>query len=196
MRDGVRVNAETGEPFEVEILLSNPSVPTALTYADKLMRLGIRTTIRSPFTVEYQRRMGVERDFDLTPSTIGLGLVPGAELQSLFGSQAADRAYSRNTAGIKSPAVDFLIEKIIGAKNRAELVTAARALDRVLCWSFYHLFVGYYPSSRSAYWNVFGRPERHPRFATGFPDTWWIDSAKQEMVASGEPIDVDQAAMH
>ena len=120
-------------------------------------------------------------------------LVPGAELRDRFGSRSADRAYSRNSVGMKSPAVDFLIERIIGARSRAELVKAARALDRVLCWSFVLMPMGHYPGARYAYWNVFGRPARQPRFATGFPHTWWIDSIKQERVASGQPIEIDQA---
>ncbi len=197
VRDGVRLNAETGEPFEIELLLSTPvSIPTALSYADSLERLGIRVTMRSPFTAEYQNLVLVERDFDMIYSGSAMRLVPGAELGNLFGSPAADREYSANTSGIKSPTIDFLLEKIIGAKNRAELVTAARALDRVLCWSFISLQAGHFRGSPYVYWNIFGRPARQPRFATGFPSTWWIDSAKQRMVTSGQPIEVDQAATY
>ena len=69
-------------------------------------------------------------------------------------------------------------------------------LDRVICWSFYYADYGHLAGSRYVYWNIFGKPEQIPRFATGFPDTWWIDTAKEEMVASGQPIEVDQAATH
>ncbi len=197
VRDGMRVNRRTGEPFEMEFLLPGPGAsPNALVYADSLKQLGIRMTIRAPFTAEFQRRVAAERDFDLTYTIIGLQLVPGAELRNVFGSRAADREYAANTAGIKSPAVDSLIEKIISASSRAELVRAARALDRVLCWGFYHVKYSIYPSARWVYWNVFGRPAQQPRFATGFPHTWWIDSEKQERVASGQPIEVDQALLH
>ena len=197
VRNGMRVNAQTNEPFEIEFLLVIPEATNvALAYADNLKRLGIDMTIRLPFTAEYQQLVGVERQFDMTYLVIGLRLVPGAELRNLFGSQAADRAYSRNVPGIKNPAVDSLIEKIIGAQNRGELVTAARALDRVLCWGFYYIDAGHVLGSRYVYWNIFGKPEQTPRFATGFPDTWWIDTAKEEMVASGKPIEVDQAATH
>ena len=197
VRDGIRVNRRTGEQFEIEFLLPVPGAsPNALVYADSLKRLGIRTTIRAPFIVEFQRRVAAERDFDLIYTNVAVGIVPGAELRNLFGSSAADREYTANIAGIKSPAVDSLIEKIISARSRAELVTAARTLDRVLCWGFYHLKFAIYPSAHWVYWNIFGRPEQQPRFATGFPDTWWIDPVKEQMVASGEPIEVDQAAMH
>ncbi len=197
VRDGARVNAETGQPFEIEFLLAQPEAgPSVLAHADSLKRLGIPMKIRSPFTAEYQRVVRVDREFDLVHTVIWLRLVPGSELRNIFGSRAAGREYSRNTGGIESPTVDFLIEKVMSARSRAELVTAARALDRVLSWSFYHTNIGNFPSARWAYWNVFGRPERRPRFSTGFPATWWIDPAKREMVASGQPIEVEQAAMH
>ncbi len=197
MRDGVRVNAETGEPFEVENVLRSPtSIPHSLAYSDRLTQLGIAVSMRSPFTTEYQRLVGVERDFDMTLSVIGLALVPGAELRNLWGSEAADRKYSANTAGIKSPAIDFLIAKVIDARSRAELVTAARALDRVVSWGHYYISIGHLQGSFYVYWNIFGRPEKQPRFSTGFPSTWWIDSAKWQTVASGRPIEVEQAARH
>ncbi len=187
VQDGARVDAKSGKRFEVEFLLSMPEAkPGMLPYANSLRRLGIEVTLRSPFTAEYQNLVAMKRDFDLANTTFTMSLVPGAELQNLFGSRAADQAYSRNTGGIKNPTVDFLIEKIISAKSRTELVTAARALDRVLCWSFYHVSVGNWSSSRWAYWNVFGRPQHQPRFGTGFPDTWWMDSAKEGMVTSGQ----------
>ncbi len=196
VRDGVRVNAETGEPFVIELLLSVPEwTRTSLAYADSLKQLGIKMRMRSPYTAEYRNLVLVERDFDLVYTLFRLKLVPGAELRNRLGSQAAARKYSFNVAGIKSPAVDFLIETIISAESRAELITAASALDRVLCWGFYTVSVGHTPGSRYAYWNVFGRPETPPRFATGFPHTWWIDPVKERMVAEGTPIEVHQAAV-
>ncbi len=197
VRNGVRVHAVTGEPYEISFLLTAPAgAPAELSYADSLRVLGIDMTMRSPFTTEYQRRVSVDRDFDMILTTFGHRLVPGAELENMFGSRAADRAYSRNTAGIKVPAVDFLIEKIMSSRSRAELLTATLAIDLVLCWSFVYMHMGQYPGSRYAYWNIFGRPEIQPRFATGFPHTWWIDPVKREMVASGQPIEIKQAAMH
>lgn len=60
------------------------------------------------------------------------------------------------------------------------MVIAARALDRVICWSFYYADYGHLAGSRYVYWNIFGKPKLQPRFATGFPFTWWIDPAKAE----------------
>ncbi len=197
VRDGVRVNARTNRRLDIEFLLTTrEATPSVLAYADSLKHLGIRMTLRMPFTAAYRNLVSVQRDFDMVNATIAPKLVPGVELRNLYGSSAADREYSRNTPGIKNPAVDFLIEKILTARSRADLVTATRALDRVLCWCFYHMKIGNFPSARWVYWNIFGRPERRPRFATGFPFTWWIDPVKEQTVASGEPIEVDQAAGH
>lgn len=196
VRDGVRVNAKTGERFEIELLMSVPEwTRTSLAYADSLKRLGIAVRMRSPYTAEYRNLILVERDFDMVYSVLRMQLVPGAELRNRLGSSAADRPYSLNLAGIESPAVDFLIGQVTSSKSRAELVTAARALDRVLCWGFYTMSVGHTPGSRYAYWNVFGRPETQPRFHTGFPHTWWIDPERERRVAEGEHIEVGQAAL-
>ena len=181
VREGVRVNAETGEPFEIEFLMTVPGQKTSsLIYADSLKQLGIRMRSRAPYTAEYQNLVRVEREFDMTTTTTLMRLVPDAELRNVFGSRSADRPYSANTPGIKSPAIDSLIEKVIGAGSRAEMVIAARALDRVICWSFYFADYGHLAGSRYVYWNIFGKPKLQPRFATGFPFTWWIDAAKAE----------------
>ena len=65
----------------------------------------------------------------------------------------------------------------------------------MLCWGFYYVSIGNIPGARYAYWNIFGRPELRPRYATGFPLTWWIDPAKQAMIASGQRIEVGQRPM-
>jgi microcin C transport system substrate-binding protein len=85
---------------------------------------------------------------------------------------------SLNLAGISDPAVDALIEKVIGAKSRQELETAARALDRVLRAGHYWVPHWYKASNNIAYWDKFSRPEVKPRFDRGVLDTWWYDAAK------------------
>ena len=57
---------------------------------------------------------------------------PGNEQLDFWGSKAADRELSRNYAGIKDPAVDEIINRIIFAKDRDDQVAAVHALDRVL----------------------------------------------------------------
>lgn len=85
--------------------------------------------------------------------------------------------------GIKNPAVDALIDKIIYAKNRADLVTACRALDRVLLHNHYLIPQHHIRTFRVAYWDRFGIPGVIPDYYHGFPMTWWIDKEKDEALS-------------
>ena len=87
---------------------------------------------------------------------------PGNEQRDFWGSPPADQAGSRNTAGIKNPAVDKLIDKIVFAKDREELVAATHALDRVLLWNYYVVPQWSRPAERVATWDMFGRPAKLP----------------------------------
>src|SRR5207253_10548494 len=101
------------------------------------------------------------------------------EQLDLWGSKAADAPGSKNTVGIKNPAVDALIEKIIFAKDRATLEAATHALDRVLLWNFYVVPQFTYPFARSARWDRFSHFEPLPKYArSGLPSLWWYDAEK------------------
>jgi microcin C transport system substrate-binding protein len=85
---------------------------------------------------------------------------------------------SQNIAGIADPVIDILIEKIIAAGSRAELVSACRALDRVIRSGRYWIPHWYKASHWIAYWDVFARPREKPRYSRGIPGTWWYDAGK------------------
>ena len=106
----------------------------------------------------------------------GQSLSPGNEQRDFWGSQAADQAGSRNSVGIKNPAVDALIERVIFAKDRDELVAATKALDRVLLWNHFVVPQWTYGKMRTARWDRFGRPESCPNTASAFPTIWWWDA--------------------
>ena len=110
----------------------------------------------------------------------GQSLSPGNEQRDVWGSAAADRPGSRNYIGIKDPAIDKLIDHIIFASSRGELVAATRALDRVLLWNHFVIPNWHINSYRIAYWNRFSRPAIKPKYGLGFSDTWWVDEAKDE----------------
>ena len=98
-------------------------------------------------------------------------------------SAAADQPGSRNYIGIKNPAVDTLIERVIFSKDRADLVAATKALDRVLLWNFYVVPQWTYPLVRTARWDRFGRPENMPKYGrSAFPSIWWFDKDKAAKV--------------
>jgi microcin C transport system substrate-binding protein len=163
----------------VEILVSQPAFERiALFYKPSLERLGMTVSVRTVDDAQYTNR---ERnwDFDVVVGSWGQSLSPGNEQRDFWSSQAADRQGSRNLVGIKNPAVDALIERVIFAKDREELVAATKALDRVLMWNHYVVPQWTYGKVRTARWNRFGRPEKLPEYgASGFPNIWWWDAEK------------------
>ena len=179
------VNAQSGEPFAFEALINQPEWERiVLPYKPALDRLGIAMTVRIVDDAQYENRLR-QRDYDMIVATWGQSLSPGNEQRGYWGSQAADQPGSRNLIGIKNPAVDALIERIIFAKNRAELVAASKALDRVLLWNFYLVPQWTYGKIRSARWDRFGRPDPLPKYGfSGFPAIWWWDAAKAAKVGS------------
>ena len=173
-----RLVSAAGETFTIEFLsYSNLFERIVAPYIRNLERLGIAAKFRLVDPANYQNRVR-DYDFDITTFRFTMDLTPGVGLTNFFGSAAADVDGSRNYAGVKSPAVDALIERVIEARDRSQLRTAARALDRVLTWGHYIVPQWYKASHNIAYWDMFGRPERKPPYDLGFLDTWWVDEAK------------------
>jgi microcin C transport system substrate-binding protein len=167
-----------GEPIAIEFLLDEATFePHHMAFIKNLGTLGIDATIRLVDPVQYRaRRDGF--DFDLTVDRFGFSATPGDSLRSYFSSQAAALKGSNNLAGIADAAVDALIDAIIAADSRAALITACRALDRVIRAGRYWIPQWYKASHWIAYWDVFGRPPAQPRYFRGIPDTWWYDATK------------------
>ena len=175
-----------GEPMEVEFLLVSPAFERiVLPYARNLKRIGVRAAVRTVDSAQYERRVK-SFDFDIIVAGWGQSLSPGNEQRNFWGSAAADRPGSRNYAGIKDPAVDALIEQIIFAKTREDLVAATRALDRVLLWSHFVVPTWHITYERTARWDRFGKPARIPEHAVGFPDIWWWDEKKAKKIKGGK----------
>nr|WP_028165091.1 extracellular solute-binding protein [Bradyrhizobium elkanii] len=168
----------SGKPVSVEILVQDPSSERiALFFKPSLERIGVTTSIRVVDDVQYENRIR-SFDFDIITDLWGQSLSPGNEQREFWGSQAADQQGSKNTIGIKNPAVDALIEKVIFAKDRASLVAATKALDRVLLWNFYVVPQFGYPYARYALWDRFGHAEL-PKYArSGLPSLWWYDAER------------------
>jgi microcin C transport system substrate-binding protein len=178
VRDRKLVDA-AGKPVTVEILVQDPSAERiALFYKPSLERIGITASIRVVDDAQYQNRLR-SFDFDMIIDQWGQSLSPGNEQREFWGSPAADQPGSRNTIGIKNPAVDALIEKVIFAKDRADLVAATKALDRVLLWNFYVVPQFTYGFSRYARWDRFSHAEPLPKYGrSGLPSLWWFDADK------------------
>ena len=100
-------------------------------YVDNLRLIGVPATIRLVDAAQYQARLD-GFDFDAVGRRFSLEPTPGEGIRQLWSSRSADIDGSNNLAGIREPAIDALVEKLIHAESREVMTTTARALDRVL----------------------------------------------------------------
>lgn len=167
-----------GQVFRFEFLVQSEAFARWINpMIGNLKRLGIEATLRVVDTAQYQKRMD-DFDFDVTVSVFGQSLSPGNEQRDFWGSEKADVNGSRNIIGIKNPVVDALIDQIISAPDREELIARTRALDRVLLWNHYVIPQWHTSYHRVAYWDKFGHPETPPKYGLGIVTTWWHDAQK------------------
>jgi microcin C transport system substrate-binding protein len=184
VKDGKRL-LPNGEVFTIEFLLDEVSFqPHHATFIKNLGQLGIEATIRQIDAVQYRARVE-DFDFDVTTERLSMSATPGDSVRAYFSSQAAATKGSYNLAGIANPAIDALIEKIIGADDRVELTHACRALDRVFRAGRYWVPQWYRTTHPIAYWDVFDHPKNLPRYQVSDYSTdvgertiWWYDAAK------------------
>jgi microcin C transport system substrate-binding protein len=176
VRDRKLVDVKTGTQFALELLVDDPSFERVmLFFKPSLERLGIAVSVRIIDPTQYENRLR-SWDFDVVTSSWPESLSPGNEQREYWGSQSADAPGSRNIIGIKNPAIDKLIDRVIFTKDRDDLVAATKALDRVLLWNHYVVPQWNYPKVRTARWDRFGRPSELPKYGlSGFPALWWFD---------------------
>jgi microcin C transport system substrate-binding protein len=179
VRDQKLLDSRTGAQLTIELLSEDPSFERVmLFYKPSLERLGIGISVRTIDPIQYENRLR-EWDFDVVVASWPESLSPGNEQREFWGSQSANMAGSRNIIGIKNPAIDRLIERVIFARDRDDLVAATRALDRVLLWNHYVVPQWNYPKVRTARWDRFGRPNELPKYGlSAFPALWWYDAEK------------------
>ncbi len=176
IRDRRLVNAQ-GQRFEFEILLNGASFErVALPYVQWLQRLGVEARVRTVDPAQYQVRTDAF-DFDMTVDVMGQSLSPGNEQRDYFTCAKAQENGSQNVAGICHPVIDALVELVITAPDREELIQRTRALDRVLLHGQFVIPQWHNRAFWIAFWDRFGRPERNPKYALGF-DSWWIDPTR------------------
>jgi len=177
LKGGKRVMPDD-KPVTIEFLLEEPTfTPHHLPYIKNLAKLGINARLRVVDPVQYRARLDAF-DFDITVERFSFSATPGDSLRTYFSSQAAATKGTQNLAGIADPAVDALVNIIIAAKTRAELIAACKALDRVVRAGRYWIPHWYKASHWIAYWDVFGHPVAKPRYFRGIPETWWTDGDK------------------
>ena len=172
VRDGVMTHDQSGDRLAFEILLADPREErVALAYARSLLRLGVEARVRVVDAAQFQRRLR-DFDYDVMLTYWYQSLSPGAEQAYYWGSAAADDPGSRNYSGLKSAAVDRVLERLTAARERGALVTAARTLDRLLLWSHLVVPLYYTPVDRFAFWDRFGMPATPPLYGRDFM-RWW-----------------------
>ena len=169
--DGLR--EKDGTVLKFEILLSNAAFERwTAPFIGNLKRMGIEATMRVVDTAQYQNRMD-SFDFDMTIGTFGQSLSPGNEQRDFWHSEKADIPGGRNLIGIKNPVIDALIDMVIQAPDRDELVYRTRALDRVLLWGYYLVPQWHIDYFRIAHWDKFGYPENPAPYGLDVIETWW-----------------------
>jgi microcin C transport system substrate-binding protein len=173
VKGGKLVNAK-GEPFAFEFLNVQAEFERViLPFADNLRRIGIAMNLRTVDPAQYENRLN-NYDYDMIVVGIGESLSPGNEQRYYWNSAAANEPGGANYMGVKSKAVDQLVNLVIAAPTRPDLVTRVHALDRVLLHGFYVIPNWHIDTFRIAYWDKFGRPKINPPYAMAL-DTWWVD---------------------
>lgn len=176
IQNGQMRNAK-GEAFTISYpVQSEGEQRTVIQFSKSLDLIGIKLDIRIVDSAQYQNLLR-DFDFDMVTGIWATSLSPGNEQREYWGSTSAKIPGSRNITGISDPAVDALIDKVVYARDREELVSAAHALDRVLLANNFLIPQFYSTDTRYAYWNRFGHPAELPKYSFGYPDIWWYDAA-------------------
>ncbi len=177
LKDRKLVNGTTGEQLAFEILAKNEDEEKlALAYIRTVELLGIAASVRSVDASQFEERR-TKRDFDMVFNTWYASLSPGAEQYGRWGSKAADTEGSFNFVGAKEPAIDALIDTIVGARSREEFVDAVRAFDRVLISGAYAVPLYHVSDDWVAHWTKVSPPEQHSLYGHEF-DTWWTSATQ------------------
>ncbi|WP_299809139.1 extracellular solute-binding protein [uncultured Roseibium sp.] len=177
-RDGTELVGPDGKPLEIEFLnnttaferITNPMIKN-------MQRLGIKASLRVVDPAQYQSRLN-DFDFDVASQRVSSSATLSDDVRELWGSRAAEIPGSHNIAGVADPVVDAMMDKVIASRSREEMDTAARALDRVLRSGYYWIPQWYKNIHTVAMWDVYGYPEKTPRYLFPIEELWWIDKEK------------------
>ena len=181
-RDGAAMKLPSGEPLAFEFLDSSELFqPHISPWRQNMKKLGIDARSRIVDSSQYKSRVDAF-DFDFTAMNMSGSETPGTGLRTLFSSSSADTVGSRNLSGVKSPAIDAMVDAAANAATRADLTTACRCLDRLWRAGRYWMPAWYNDNVWLGAWDVFSRPERQPKLGVGAPDTWWWDADKARKI--------------
>jgi len=176
LKDGQLVNLQTGTPLTFEILTKNEDEEKlALSYARTLKLVGVEVQVRTVDPSQFEDRR-IRRDFDMVFNTWYSSLSPGAEQYGRWSTAAASAEGSFNIVGAHSPAIDALIDAIVGARTEEDFVAAVRAFDRVLISGSYAVPLFHVSDDWVGHWSRVVPPKVHSLYGVEF-DTWWSADA-------------------
>ncbi|MFV5191726.1 extracellular solute-binding protein [Acinetobacter sp. 'aerobic (ED)'] len=174
IRDG-KLYDRTGKAIQIELLMQQENPQRELMpFVRNLKRLGIQVNLRQVDVPQYMERIR-RQDFDMMVLKLPQTLTPGKEQAQFWGSAAADEAGNYNYSGIKNPVIDQMIEKIVRAKTREEVVLYTRVLDRLLRAGYYQILTYGKPERWFAYWDIYQQPSVKPKLSVGW-EYWWVDA--------------------
>jgi microcin C transport system substrate-binding protein len=169
---------KSGQQLRFEILTGSPTFERVyLPYIGNLKRVGIAAALRLVDPTQYQKREETF-DFDMITDGFGQSESPGNEQRSFWSSSAADTPGSRNTIGVKDPVIDEIVDLVINATDREDLVIRCRALDRVLLHHHFVVPSWHLAADRMIFWDKFGVSRPHRRGTSWL--NWWYDAGKAE----------------
>ena len=170
-----------GRIVQIELLMQQENPQRELMpFVRNLNRLGISVQLRQVDSPQYMERIR-RQDFDMMVLKLPQTLTPGKEQAQFWGSAAADEAGNYNYSGIKNPAIDRTLEKLVTAKSREDVVLYTRVLDRLLRAGYYQILTYGKPERWFAYWNMYQQPQVKPKLSVGW-EYWWVDAQKAKKV--------------
>ncbi len=178
--DGKRRNA-AGQVLTLEFLNASPQFDRIITpFVENLTALGIDARLENVDPAQYEARTrNPQYDFDIVTDNLRSSYFSGPELKQYYGSATADISVF-NLAGLKSPAVDKLIDVVMATDSREELTVATKALDRALRAEGYWIPQWYKAEHWVAYYDIYDHPEVIPPYALGVESLWWYNAEKAE----------------
>lgn len=186
--DGMRRNA-SGQALRVEILNDSPTFDRVMNpYVENLKTLGIDARMTRVDNAQMEARTRPPAyDFDMVVGNARSGYISGSELKQFYGSETADVS-AFNLMGLKSPAVDRVIDIVMASKSLDDLTVATKALDRVLRAERFWVPQWFKNTHTIAYYNMFEHPETLPPYALGELDFWWYNAEKAEALKAARVL--------
>ncbi len=166
------VNPITNRPIELEIIYHFQGFERLLlAFKENLAKIGITLNLRLMDYAQYLLRME-NFDYDIITAAFTPTTFPGRNQVQLWDS-SSDVKGGFNLSGVRSKAIDYILNHLVEAANKDEVIAYARALDRALLWNYYAVPQMHSNSYRIVYWNKFGIPRVRPEYALGV-EAWWI----------------------